>query len=136
MEHEPTAKVLVVDGEAAQAYVLAAGLRIEGFDVETARDAEAALRAMASDTFDLAIVDLMLPGTNGIQLARTIRLRFPHARVVLMSAYHLSERQVALADCGVIGFVPSPFELKELAGFLRSKIAGVDSAAATVGGEE
>lgn len=136
MERERAAKVLVVDDDAGHAYVLAAGLRIEGFDVETASDAQRALRAMAGGPFDLAIVDLMLPGTNGIQLARAIGQRFPHVQVVLMSAYHLSVRQVALADCGVVGFVPKPFELGELAGFLRRKLAAVDSAAGAVAGEE
>jgi DNA-binding response OmpR family regulator len=116
-------KVLVVDDEANHARVMAIGLRIEGFEVETASDAESALGVMAGATFDLAIVDLMMPGTNGIQLARLIREKFPHARVVLTSAYHLSERQLVRADCGAVGFVPKPFDLTELARFLRDKLA-------------
>jgi hypothetical protein len=42
--------------------------------------------------------------------------------VVLTSAYHLSERQLSRADCGVIGFVPKPYVLPELAEFLRGKM--------------
>ena len=102
---------------------MAIGLRIEGFDVETAEDAEGALTQLAADPFDIAIVDLMMPGTNGIQLARLMRDRFPHTRVVLTSAYHLSERQLVRADCGAVGFVPKPFDLTELARFLRGKLA-------------
>ncbi len=119
-------KVLVVDDEANHARVMAIGLRIEGFDVETSPDAEAALAQLSKDTYDLAIVDLMMPGTNGIQLARSIRERHPHTRVVLTSAYHLSERQLVRADCGAVGFVPKPFDLTELARFLRSKLAAID----------
>jgi DNA-binding response OmpR family regulator len=119
-------KVLVVDDEADRTCVLLGiGLRVEGFEVETAHDAEAALRSMAGGTFDLAIVDLMIPGTNGIQLARMIRAQFPRAQVVLMSAYPVSERQLMLADCGAVGFVPKPFDLPELTRFLRGKLAGV-----------
>jgi DNA-binding response OmpR family regulator len=103
--------------------VTAIGLRIEGFDVELAADAEAALALLASRDFDLAVVDLMMPGTNGIQLARMIRAGHPHTRVILTSAYHLSERQLLRADCGVVGFVPKPFDLTDLAHFLRSKLA-------------
>jgi DNA-binding response OmpR family regulator len=125
MEHERAARVMVVGNDADQACLLSFGLRVEGFEVETASDAEEALDAMADEAFDLAIVDLMIPGTNGIQLARTIRRRFPQVRVVLMSAYHLSERQLVLADCGVVGFVPKPFDLSELAGFLRGKLTAV-----------
>jgi DNA-binding NarL/FixJ family response regulator len=66
----------------------------------------------------------MMPGTNGIELARRLRDQNPEVRVVLTSAYHLSERQLTRANCGVIGFVPKPYVLAELAEFLRSKIEG------------
>jgi DNA-binding NarL/FixJ family response regulator len=64
-----------------------------------------------------------------------IRERFPQTRVVLTSAYHLSERQLVRADCGAVGFVPKPFDLTELARFLRDKLgAAVDPAAMGEGG--
>jgi DNA-binding response OmpR family regulator len=116
-------RVLVVDEQASQARVMAIGLRIEGFDVETAATSADALERLAAVSFELAIVDLMLPGTNGIQLARIVRERHAGTRVVLMSAYHLSERQLARADCGAVGFVPKPLDLGELAQFLRTKVA-------------
>jgi len=115
-------RILVVDDAANHARVTAIGLRIEGFDVETAADADGALGLLAANPFDLAVVDLMMPGTNGIQLARLMRERHPATRVVLTSAYHLSERQLLRADCGAVGFVPKPFDLTDLAQFLRSKL--------------
>jgi DNA-binding response OmpR family regulator len=115
-------RVLVVDDEANHARVMSIGLRIEGFEVETAEDAEGAMKHLDAGAFDVAIVDLMMPGTNGIQLARMVRERFPQTRVVLTSAYHLSERQLVRADCGAVGFVPKPFDLSELARFLRTKM--------------
>jgi len=127
-------RVLVVDDEANHTRVMAIGLRIEGFEVETAADAEGALRVLAGGTFDLAVVDLMMPGTNGIQLARLIREKFPQTAVVLTSAYHLSERQLVRADCGAVGFVPKPFDLTELARFLRGKLAALDPAGMGEGG--
>jgi CheY-like chemotaxis protein len=117
-----TPRVLVVDDVANHARVTAIGLRIEGFEVEMAGDAEEALGLLSTAGFDLAVVDLMMPGTNGIQLARVIRERHPRTRVVLTSAYHLSERQLVRADCGAVGFVPKPFDLTDLAHFLRSKL--------------
>jgi DNA-binding response OmpR family regulator len=116
-------RVLVVDDEENQFRVLAIGLKMEGFEVLTARSAETAFDLMARESVDLAIVDLMMPGTNGLELARQVRAHYPSVRVVLTSAYHLSERQLARADCGVVGFVPKPYELAELANFLRAKIA-------------
>ena len=116
------ARVLVVDDEENQVRVLAIGLRLEGFDVSTARSADAALEALASEPVDVAIVDLMMPTYNGLDLARQMRERFPQTRVVLTSAYHLSERQLARADCGVVGFGPKPYEMSELATFRRAKL--------------
>lgn len=121
-------RILVVDDERNQARVMAVGLRLEGFDVETAIDADGALGRLAGDAgFELAVVDLMMPGTNGIQLARLMRERFPQTRVVLTSAYHLSERQLVRADCGAVGFVPKPFDLTELARFLRGKLPDAEA---------
>jgi DNA-binding response OmpR family regulator len=102
--------------------VTAIGLRLEGFDVEIAPESDAALRMLDEHPFEIAMVDLMMPVTNGMQLTRLIRDRHPDTRVVLMSAYHLSERQLLRADCGAVGFVPKPFDLSDLAHFLRSKL--------------
>jgi DNA-binding response OmpR family regulator len=115
-------RILVVDDEANHNRVIAIGLRVEGFEVETAADADEALMLLAAERFDMAIVDLMMPGTNGIQLSRLIRAQHPRIRVVLTSAYHLSEPQLFRADCGAVGFVPKPFDLTELARFLRAKL--------------
>jgi DNA-binding response OmpR family regulator len=115
---------LIVEEQANQARVMAIGLRLEGFDVETAAGSTEALDRLGARSFDIAVVDLMLPGTNGIQLARIVRDRHPQTRVVLMSAYHLSERQLARADCGAAGFVPKPLDLGELARFLHGKASG------------
>jgi DNA-binding response OmpR family regulator len=127
----PLPRVLVVDDEANHARVMAIGLRLEGFDVEIAKDADGAMAQLSlasSAPFDLAVVDLMMPGTNGIQLARLMREGHPRTQVVLTSAYHLSERQLLRADCGAIGFVPKPFDLTELARFLKTKLGCPEAA--------
>ena len=116
-------RVLVVDDEQNHVRVLSIGLRIEGFDVTTAHDAASALESLDEAPADLAIVDLMMPGTNGIELSRLVRERHPATRILLTSAYHLSERQLLRADCGAVGFVPKPYDLAELARFIHSKLA-------------
>jgi DNA-binding response OmpR family regulator len=122
----PVPRVLVVDEQDSQARLVAIGLRVEGFEAETASGADAALALLEAQRFDVAIFDLMLPGMNGIQLARLVRERHPSTCVVLTSAYHLSERQLLRADCGAAGFVPKPLDLSELARFLRAKVHGAD----------
>ena len=128
------ARVLVVDDEENQVRVLSMGLSIEGFDVATARSAEEAMAALEKhDDILLGLFDLMMPGMNGLELARLVRAGYPHVRVVLTSAYHLSERQLERADCGVVGFVPKPYELGELAAFLRAKLAPPSSRTTLIG---
>jgi two-component system response regulator MprA len=104
--------------------MMSVGLELEGFEVESASNSSQALALLAGGSFDIAVVDLMMPGTNGIQLARMLREQHPRTRVVLTSAYHLSEPQLLHADCGAVGFVPKPFDIIELASFLRAKLLG------------
>ena len=116
------ARVLIVDDEENHRRTLAIGLRLEGFEVREAPDGEAALSQLEDGgELDFAIVDLMMPGINGLDLARRLKVHRPGVQVVLTSAYHLSERQLARADVGAIGFVPKPYHLDELVGFLRAK---------------
>lgn len=115
-------RILIVDDELNQRRSLAIGLRLEGFDVSEAHDGESALEVLARQPVDLAIVDLMMPGINGLDLARRMRFRHPEVRIVLTSAYHLSERQLQRAEIRVAGFVPKPYEMHELVGFLRAKM--------------
>lgn len=117
----------MVDDEAVHARLTAIGLRIEGFDVELTPNAEMALDWLHREIFEIAVVDLMLPGINGIQLARLIHEQYPKMRIVLTSAYHLSERQLLRVDCGAVGFVAKPFDIAALARFLRTKLEGAET---------
>jgi DNA-binding response OmpR family regulator len=121
--------ILIVDDEENHRRSLAIGLRLEGFVVSEASDGESALDWLENHAPDLAIVDLMMPGINGLDLARRMRMRHPGVRVVLTSAYHLSERQVERAGVGAIAFVPKPYSMDELAGFLRAKLGRRSSGA-------
>jgi len=114
-------RVLVVDDEENHRRTLAIGLRLEGFEVLEAEDGERALEVLERELADVAIVDLMMPGLNGLELARKLRFRCADLKVLLTSAYHLSERQLERADVGAIGFVPKPYALKDLVAFLRGK---------------
>ena len=116
-------RVLIVDDEENQRRALTIGLRLDGFDVLVAASGADALKLLAAQQVDVAMIDLMMPGLNGLELARLIRSIHPDVRIVLSSAYHLSARQVERADCGAVGFVPKPYRLDELCGFLRAKAA-------------
>ncbi len=120
-------RVLLVDDEMRNNRTLELGLGVEGVDVSYAVDAADALHILACEEVDLAVIDLMMAGTTGLELARLIKASFPRVRTVLTSTYHLSQRQIERADCGVIGFVPKPYQVGDLVDFLRSKASGYPS---------
>lgn len=121
-------RVLVVDDECEKRTALCAALVNEGFDAIAVSSAEAQHAANESAP-QLAIVDLMLHGTNGFELARRLRTTAPEVGVILTSDYHFSPTQLERMDCGAIAFVPRPCALSELAHFLRAKLdARPDSA--------
>jgi DNA-binding response OmpR family regulator len=122
-------RILIVDDEENHRKSLAIGLRLDGWEVLDAEDGDTALLVLDVHEVDIAIVDLMMPGINGLDLARRIRFRYPNVRVVLTSAYHLSERQIERAGVGAIAFVPKPYRLDELAWFLRDKLETPPTAA-------
>ena len=103
-------RVLIVDDEQNVRRTLAVGLRLSGFEVEEAGGSDTAMAVLQRDGhFEVALVDLMLPDVNGLDLARWIRGRCPDTVVILMSGYHLSERQIERADAGIAAFLAKPF---------------------------
>ena len=115
-------RVLVVDDEENQRQTLSIGLKHEGFEVYTASSATEALASLtAVGGFEVAVIDLMMPGLNGLELARQIGRLYPGIRVVLASAYHLSARQFERANCGACAFIPKPYSLPDLCRALRAK---------------
>ncbi|MDI7269117.1 MAG: response regulator [Myxococcota bacterium] len=113
-------RVLVVDDEPNHRRCLALGLRLEGFIIVEAADASGALAELAVASYDVAVIDVMMPGVNGLELARRVRADFPNVRILLTSAYHLTEHQIGRANLGVAGFVPKPYRLDDLSQLLRS----------------
>lgn len=115
-------RVLVVDDEENQRQTLSIGLKHEGFEVFTASSAMDAEKTLSEvDGIEVAVIDLMMPGINGLDLARQIGRLHPGIRVVLASAYHLSARQFERANCGACAFIPKPYKLPDLCRALRGK---------------
>lgn len=114
--------VLIIDSEGTQRRSLSLALRLEGFHVSLASSADDTRQQFAEAAYDVVLVDLMIPELNGLDLAREIRHAHPRTRIVLTSAYPLSQRQLEKTECGAVGFVPKPYELEEVSRYLRSKL--------------
>ncbi len=121
--------ILIVDAPEGDSSLLASALRVEGYDVQVASSGAEAWQVLRRAPASLAVVDLMLrgTGTHGLELARELKAVHPGMRVLLTSAYHLSERQLERADCGVSGFIPKPYDVGEVVDFIRTKLSGPPS---------
>ena len=120
-------RILIVDDEQGQRRSLAIALKFEGFDVTEAASSEEAIEVLASSSaFDAALVDVVMPGMNGLELARKVHSSHPRIKIVLISAYHLSRRQLKLSRTGAVAFLPKPYSMTRLVSFLRDRAAGLE----------
>src|ERR1700753_1847815 len=83
----PNAGILVIDDEAGIRESLEVLLTLEGYTVEMAIDGEAGLRMLEQNNYDLALLDLALPGQTGLELLPQIHERYPDLPVVMITAY-------------------------------------------------
>jgi DNA-binding response OmpR family regulator len=114
-------RILVVDDEPHIRRILTALLRIEGFDVRLARDGTEGLSAWAAGTFDLVILDLIMPGASGLEVLAKIRShpeRGSTPVIILTAKGQDTDRQAALAG-GANDFMTKPFSPKKLVARIR-----------------
>ncbi len=114
MMHSPAIQVLLVDDDPSFRDVLADELRRSNFQMTTACDAEAALREIDNRTFDVAIIDMNLPGMQGDDLIREMRERSPATELVVLTGYATVETAVRALKDGVYDFLTKPCNLDEL----------------------
>jgi CheY-like chemotaxis protein len=102
-------RILVVDDEVSFLRTLATALRTSGFETIIASDAEMALALLRSLRPDAMLIDVQLPGINGVELARRIKEDETHrgVPVILMSAYGKPPEHAN-------GFIPKPFDLDHI----------------------
>jgi DNA-binding NtrC family response regulator len=112
-------RVLVVDDEAGLRMTLAGNLELEGFEVAEADSASAALELLSSRTFDLVLSDIRMPGMNGVELFRRIRLQHDAVPVVLMTAFEIEDVITAALEEGAYAILPKPFDIARLVKTLK-----------------
>ncbi len=106
--------VLVLDDEALTLRTISRALREDGFEVFLASTGEEALECFAREKPHLALLDVVLPGIDGIEVLRQIKKQSPGTIVIMMSAYHQVERAVGAMKLGAYDFLIKPFHLADL----------------------
>jgi len=132
MLHTP--RLLVVDDEDAILEFVSFNLRKEGYDVTTARDGDEALALAALNTFDLVILDIMLPGTDGFEVCRRLRAK-DDVPVLFLSARDTELDKVVGLEIGGDDYLAKPFGIRELQARVKALLRRSSSARRSPGGD-
>jgi len=119
MEHAPPTngkrtKILIVDDEVNMRRTLGDILTDEGYDVTTAETGEEAIRLCEDEGHSLILMDVRMPGIDGVEAFRRIRRHQEGVRVILMSAFSVDALKEAALDEGAIAFLPKPLDLEKV----------------------
>jgi DNA-binding response OmpR family regulator len=114
-------RVLIVEDDDGIALGLEDDLRIEGYDVEVARDGDAGARAARERPFDLILLDLMLPKKDGYQVCRELRRAGIHTPIIMLTARAQDAEKILGLEVGADDYVTKPFNPMEL----RARIKAV-----------
>jgi DNA-binding NtrC family response regulator len=116
-------RILIIDDEAAIRESLETLLSMEGYAIETAENGEQGLDRIAEQPFDLVLLDLALPGRNGIEILSTIREREATLPVIMITAFGTVENVVDAIRTGAQNFVQKPWDNEKLLADIRAAIA-------------
>src|SRR5579871_2199419 len=114
-----TCSILIVDDEALTVRTISRALTEEHFETLCALSGEEALKVFAEEKPDLVLLDVVLPGMDGIEVLRQIRKQSPATVVLMMSAYHLVERAVEAMKLGAYDYLVKPFHIADLVNTIR-----------------
>jgi two-component system, OmpR family, copper resistance phosphate regulon response regulator CusR len=116
------ARILVVEDEVKVARALREGLGRQEYEVVLASTGEEGFYLVNAEEFDLVILDLMLPGRDGLQILATLRKRGLHTPVLILTARDAIEDRVEGLDCGADDYLVKPFAFPELLARVRALI--------------
>jgi DNA-binding NtrC family response regulator len=115
-------RILIVDDELSVRSSLEEWFREDGFAVETAEDGQAALRAMDRGPYDIVLLDLKMPGMDGIAVQKRVREIDPAATIIILTAYASVETAVEALKLGAFDYVTKPVDPDDLSNLVRNAL--------------
>lgn len=115
-------RILVVEDEPTISQFLRVGLSYEGYDVSLASDGRKGLELLREQTFDLLILDLMLPDVDGFEICRRLRSWGNDLPIIMLTARGKIADRIAGLDLGADDYVTKPFSFEELVARIRAAL--------------
>ncbi len=125
-------RILVVEDEPVAAAVLAKGLREHAYAVDLAANGHDALEQVSVNDYDLIILDVLLPGINGLDLCRQLRAEGAAVPVLMLTARGGLDQRVEGLDAGADDYLPKPYHFPELVARVRALLRRGPTLAAAV----
>jgi DNA-binding response OmpR family regulator len=124
-------RILIVEDDEGNREVLAYFLRRQGFEIVTAPNGESALATVDSASFDLVLLDVVMPGIGGLETLRALRTRYSEAAlpVIMVTGLDAGDDVTAALEMGASDYVSKPYQLA----FALERIRSVLARAATIG---
>ena len=113
-------RLLVVEDEKALCESIAKGLRLDGYEVDTVFDGEEAMDIISTESYDLIILDLNLPGMDGLDILKNMRASDNETNVLILSARGGLNDKIEGLDSGANDYLCKPFHFEELEARVRS----------------
>ena len=117
---KPEGRVLIVDDDYSIRRVLHTTLFTEGFDVAEASTGEEALALARVVRYDVVLLDLRMPGRDGIEISRELRRQFPRIAIMILTVSDSEDEMVAALECGADDYITKPFQMRQLTARVRS----------------
>jgi two-component system response regulator MprA len=121
------AAVLVADDDRAIRESLATALELAGYEVATCSDGVQALAALHARPFDVVILDVMMPGVDGLGVCSVLRAEGNRVPILMVTARTETSDRVAGLDAGADDYVAKPYDLEELLARIRALLRRVDT---------
>lgn len=129
---EAVSSVLIVEDDPGVRDALERALSFEGYSVETARDGAVALSMLRNHTYDLIVLDVMMPHLDGLEACRRIRAGGDDVPILMLTARAAVDDRVEGLDAGADDYLPKPFALDELLARIRALLRRSTDAVSSV----
>jgi two-component system OmpR family response regulator len=123
-----TQNILIIEDDPDIAQMLALNLRSEGFAVTVAADGEAGLAHLSQAPCELLLLDLMLPGIDGLQVCRQVRSQRDYLPIIILSAKSAEAHRVLGLELGADDYLVKPFSLPELVARVHAVLRRMEAA--------